>query len=177
MPTKQAVKKKSPTKNRLREGKKGRANLKLVQDGLSEPTVDELLNDLPEDFLQCRSYNNHLLSPLTTFRWGTDGECICRVSECASCGTRREDYHLPNGEKMDSRYDWPEGYIITGHGRIPTTQIMRILMSHIEIVDPKDLPSGVTERLSNKALMAIAETNERNQGKQSKRGGRKRASR
>lgn len=132
--------------------------LQAVESRFDEPTLDDLLRDLPDDFLQCRSYNKHNVKPLTVFAWGKDGDCICRVSKCSSCGCRIEDYYLPNGQKMDRQYVYPKNYLITGYGKVPTDLIMRILMSRTEIVKPEDVPNRITRHLSNKGLRTIRES-------------------
>lgn len=120
-----------------------------------EPTIEDIIKTLPDKFIQCRSYNKHNLKPLTIFHWGPDKEHYCRVSECSSCKARKEDYYLSDGTKMDSRMQYPEGYLITGYGKIPTDTIMRILLGRHEITDPSTLPTRITNRLSNKALSAV----------------------
>ena len=137
------------------QGKGRRRRLHSVRDQSIDPTLKELLDSLPPNFIQCRSYNKHNLKPIATFLWGKNRDCICRISECSSCKARKEDYYLPNMEKMDSRIEYPEGYLVTGYGRIPTSTIMKILMSHIEIKAPEELPASVTRRLSSKALAVL----------------------
>lgn len=120
------------------------------------PEVEELLELLPDKFLQCRSYNKHNLKPVTIFYWGPKGSNnYCRVSECSSCGARKEEYYYSDHTKMDTRMDYPDGYLVTGYGKIPTEMVMQILMGRHEIVNPEDLPPRVTKRLSNKGLTAV----------------------
>lgn len=145
MPSNKGVKRRTPL----------RAKTKVEAEDYKEPPVEDIINSLPEKFLLCRSYSKHNLKPLTIFHWGPEGQNFCRVSECSSCGARKEDYYLANGKKMDSRMDYPKGYLITGYGKIPTDVIMRILLGRHEIADPHALPSQITNRLTNKALAAV----------------------
>lgn len=88
--------------------------------------VNKALRDLPDRFLECRSYRYHSLERLRIFHWNDIvGKGMCRISRCVRCGTIREDYYSSKGVLVDRRYENPPGYSLRGLGHLPSHKVMQ----------------------------------------------------
>lgn len=92
------------------------------------------LKDLPDAYLECRSYRFHALIPKSLFHW-RDGNAkgICRSSVCTRCGTVRDDFYNSNGFLVDRIYNYPEDYQVPG-SRIYNNDVMKELFRRAENV-------------------------------------------
>lgn len=101
------------------------------------------LSELKDSHLECRSYHGHAFTSVGFFYWkSTKGKGICKVSKCSRCSTYREDYLFPDGSKMDSRYHYPDSYLMEAKDRPTTKDIRKEMLRRVEVIhaSPDDLP-------------------------------------
>jgi hypothetical protein len=92
--------------------------------------VNEALRQMPDKYLECRSYRYHALKKVRMFYWQDgSGQGVCRVSVCSRCGKQRDDYYSKRGELVDRRYTDPPGDGLSGYGHLTTDKVMRELFA------------------------------------------------
>jgi hypothetical protein len=79
-------------------------------------TVKQWAANLSERFLLCRELG-HNWKPLTA-RWDGPGGIFVRTLRCTRCRTERHQSLTRRGHVLQSNYTYPEGYTMTGLGRI-----------------------------------------------------------
>lgn len=78
--------------------------------------VAEFAADLEEDWLYCRTYQ-HNWKPWTA-SWSSELGCYEVSIRCNRCHTRRVQTMSDKGTVLSSHYEYPEGYLHAGMGRI-----------------------------------------------------------
>lgn len=101
-----------------------------VSERTRQSRIRAALAQLPDKFLECRSYRYHALKEVHKFYWN-DGnkKGVCRVSKCTRCETFRDDYYNAKGELVDRRYMTPDGYSLSGLGHLESAPVMREWLS------------------------------------------------
>lgn len=83
--------------------------------------VAEALSAIQDDFLDCRDIRH---SWLRQGFWSEGGQLKRRLS-CSRCTTTRTDtWSFDGRERVQSHYDYPDGYLLTGmHGHAKPTDV------------------------------------------------------
>lgn len=76
--------------------------------------VAEAARDMPDTYLECRDYA-HAWRPLSASRTPTG---FVRVRQCSRCHTERHEELSQHGGIVSSHYTYPDGYLLSGLGRI-----------------------------------------------------------
>lgn len=95
--------------------------------------VDKVVSGMSTEFLQCRDFN-HSWRPFTA-EWVADERSFRVQLRCARCKAKRIRYIGQNGQLISSHYEYVDGYLIKGLGRLTGTDrdylrlqsVMRIL--------------------------------------------------
>jgi hypothetical protein len=74
------------------------------------------ITDMPIDFVQCRDYG-HAWRPHNSV-WNQQERCYNTSQRCSRCKTIRERDIGQAGQLVRNRYDYRDGYIIAGMGRL-----------------------------------------------------------
>jgi hypothetical protein len=80
------------------------------------PDLDKLIENMPENHLQCRDFG-HSWRPHTA-TWDPKARCYVTQLRCSRCRTLRERIIDANGQQVTSHYDYPDGYLVHGLGRL-----------------------------------------------------------
>lgn len=101
-----------------------------------EPTPAVLIHDLATDHLQCRDFG-HSWRPYTA-RWDSKQRAYETQLRCSRCRTVRLRWIGPRGEQLESRYDYADGYLIKGIGRLTGTDRDALRLESVHRVLPQD---------------------------------------
>lgn len=102
----------------------------------------------PDTYLECREMR-HAMVRVGYFHWNDMGKrAICRVSICQRCGTVRDTFYRYDGTRMDSRYDYPDHYLLMGDGNVSMTDVVIESMRRLGVAADRD--SIVTPRPSRR---------------------------
>lgn len=82
----------------------------------STEKLQQSIEDIPEEFLLCRDLG-HAWAPHDVKISRKYGE-IHRVLQCRSCPTQRTQILEMDGSIKRSRYEYPEGYVLSGVGHL-----------------------------------------------------------
>lgn len=77
----------------------------------------EQVGSLPDDYLQCR-YPNHWWRRVRVSNTYVDRRRVVRIDFVCQCGAERKDILGANGDRISSGINYPDGYLIVGHGRV-----------------------------------------------------------
>ena len=78
--------------------------------------LEKFINTLELEHLQCRDFG-HSWRPFTA-RWMAEDRCYESQLRCGRCGTLRVRRLSRTGSQIGSHYDYPEGYVTKGMGRL-----------------------------------------------------------
>jgi hypothetical protein len=78
--------------------------------------LDTAIHGMTDAHLQCRDFS-HSWRPLTA-AWVPDKRVFETKLRCARCKTRRVRHIGSAGQLVSSHYEYPEGYVIKGMGRL-----------------------------------------------------------
>jgi hypothetical protein len=78
--------------------------------------LDTALHHLRTTYLQCRDFG-HSWRPYTAV-WDSDYNVYRTALRCTRCHTTRHRDINRRGEQLSNRYDYADGYIIKGSGRL-----------------------------------------------------------
>lgn len=104
--------------------------------------VDQTIHGMRSDFLQCRDFG-HSWRPFTA-RWDGSERAYETVLRCSRCKTRRVRWIAQNGEQVESHYDYADGYVITGMGRLTGTERNALRLESVRRVLPEDADDEAT---------------------------------
>lgn len=92
---------------------------------------------LPERFLICRDVN-HRWGAYQAWKEGTARNAgYTRVLKCGGCRTLRVDTLDSQGYKISTKYEYPEGYLHTGMGRMGQDSRAAIRLTGLETMAAK----------------------------------------
>lgn len=74
------------------------------------------VEDIPDEFLLCRDLG-HAWAPYDV-RVSRKAQEIHRILQCRTCPTQRTQILSLDGEIRRSKYDYPEGYVLSGVGHL-----------------------------------------------------------
>lgn len=98
--------------------------------------VENAIHDMPSTFLQCRDFN-HSWRPYTA-KWNAAERCYDVQLRCSRCKTIRERKLNANGAIISSNYDYPDGYLIKGMGRITGDERNALRLESVKRILPDD---------------------------------------
>ncbi len=101
------------------------------KDGNRPPSID----DIPDDYLLCRDLG-HAWAPHDVKVSRKAGE-IHRVLKCRNCPTERTQILSTSGFIVRSRYEYPEGYVLPGIGRLSSDD-----RAHIRVSSTQHMTAG-----------------------------------
>jgi hypothetical protein len=84
---------------------------------LKPSDVDAALDRLPAGALDCRAYG-HMFRPVDAWYVPRGRGAVMQRLRCAGCGSERRLALARDGDVTASRYDYPDGYLIKGMGRL-----------------------------------------------------------
>jgi hypothetical protein len=87
-----------------------------MTSGAGDFQLDTAIHAMADEHLQCRDFS-HSWRPLTA-AWLPDRRVFETKLRCARCKTRRVRHIGPAGQLVSSHYEYPEGYVIKGMGRL-----------------------------------------------------------
>ncbi len=88
----------------------------------------QVVDDMSTDFVQCRDWG-HSWEPYTA-RPAEHG-CFASVLRCKRCKNVRTRIIGPRGQVISSGYDYPDGYLVQGMGRLTGTDRDMLRLSSI----------------------------------------------
>ena len=91
--------------------------------------LDEYIAGLELEHLQCRDFSHSWRS--YTARWYAKERCYESILRCARCGTLRIRYLSKTGTQISSKYDYPEGYLLKGVGRLTGSDRDKIRLASV----------------------------------------------
>jgi hypothetical protein len=83
------------------------------------PNVDDLIDHMQLNHLQCRDFG-HAWRPWNA-TWSNEDRCYHAQLRCSRCKTVRVRLIGQNGALIDTHYDYPDGYLVKGMGRLTGT--------------------------------------------------------
>lgn len=96
------------------------------------------LKSKPDHYLECREMR-HAYTRIGYFHWNDKGmRAICRIGVCQRCGTVRLGYFYASGKLMDSRYEYPDHYLLIGDGKITQADVILESMRRVGIAADRD---------------------------------------
>lgn len=95
----------------------------------------DVVESLPDNFLQCREMR-HRWVPWSASWSATEG-CYRRVLHCDRCETDRISVLDEHGAVLFSHYDYADGYLVSGYGRVPGSADAYRLASVIRAIGPR----------------------------------------
>jgi len=99
-------------------------------------TTAQAIGQMRLDHLQCRDFG-HSWRPYTA-RWAEADKCYESVLRCQRCSTLRLRYLSSRGDLVSSRYDYADGYLIAGMGRLDGADRAQIRLESVLRVMPPD---------------------------------------
>lgn len=108
------------------------------------------LQTKPDSYLECRELR-HSMTRVGYFHWSDKGKrAICRVAVCTRCGTIRNSFLYASGKPMDTRYEYPDHYLLIGDGRVSHAEVVLESMRRVGISADRDsmVVSTPSRRLS-----------------------------
>jgi hypothetical protein len=78
--------------------------------------VEAAIHDMPDNYIQCRDFN-HSWRPFTA-SWDSKARCYETELRCTRCKTIKKRRMDSDGSILRSGYDYTDGYLIKGMGRI-----------------------------------------------------------
>jgi hypothetical protein len=78
--------------------------------------IEAAISVMPSTHVHCRDYG-HAWAPLTASAF-SDGKGYEQVLRCGRCDTRRKRQLNRYGEVITGGYDYSEGYLVAGLGRL-----------------------------------------------------------
>jgi hypothetical protein len=94
------------------------------------------IHDMPTTFLQCRDFS-HSWRPYTA-TWSPSENAYEVQIKCSRCKTVRHRFIGSRGELLESKYDYADGYLIKGMGRLNGTDRDEIRLQSVLRVLPDD---------------------------------------
>jgi len=120
----------------LREpSRRGRSHLQPVGEapkGTHEFDLAAAVKRMDLGFLQCRDFG-HSWRPFTA-RWMPQDNCYESQLQCQRCKTVRTRFLSRRGEQLSGGYDYAEGYLVKGMGRLTGTDRDSIRLASIQAV-------------------------------------------
>lgn len=98
--------------------------------------VDQTIHGMRSDFLQCRDFG-HSWRPYTA-RYSHEDKAFETILRCSRCRTKRIRWIARNGEQVAADYDYAEGYIIKGMGRLTGAERNALRLESVMRVLPDD---------------------------------------
>jgi hypothetical protein len=96
------------------------------------------LQTKPDHYLECREMR-HSFTRIGYFHWSDKGKrAICRVAVCQRCGVIRDTFFYASGKRMDSKYHYPDHYLLIGDGRISNADVVLESMRRVGISADRD---------------------------------------
>lgn len=94
------------------------AELRLIRhpEYATPDEVRDKANDMTEEALQCRTIG-HAWKPFTV-SWDRKSRSYDQILRCGTCPTERHVVLSEYGAVVSNSYRYPEGYLISGLGRI-----------------------------------------------------------
>lgn len=122
-----------PTEEQARKAraKKRLAERKPPTKPLTRNELETTISNYDETFLECRD----LRHPWAVVGYFRNGAGITRIMQCRRCPTKRFQTVSARGEILSNRYEYPDGYQIsgTGAGGVPNAEIRRVVFSRVSI--------------------------------------------
>ena len=93
------------------------------------------IDDIPDEFLLCRDLG-HAWAPHDVKISRKFGE-IHRILQCRSCPTQRTQILDMDGYAKRSRYEYPEGYVLRGVGRLSVAD-----RAHVRVISTNHMKAS-----------------------------------
>lgn len=100
------------------------------------PDLGVIVHELRTDYLQCRDFG-HSWRPYTA-RWDARENAYRTELRCSRCKTIRVRWIGPRGQQLDSRYDYSDGYLVKGIGRLTGSDRDALRLESVLRVLPED---------------------------------------
>jgi hypothetical protein len=117
-------------------GKKEPAAAELPPGRHPDFDVEGAIHDMPSSFIQCRDFN-HSWRPHTA-EWNADERCYRVTLKCTRCKSFRNRDIASDGEPLRTNYEYPDGYLIKGMGRITGAERNALRLESIRRVLPEN---------------------------------------
>lgn len=98
--------------------------------------VDQTISGMRDDHLQCRDFG-HSWRPYTA-RWSPEDRCYETQLRCQRCKTIRVRLIGQRGEQLSNHYDYADGYIVKGMGRLDGDERNRLRLESVQRIMPND---------------------------------------
>ena len=102
----------------------------------SDADVAQAISHMGLEFIQCRDFG-HSWRPYSA-RWVPSDNCYESQLRCARCKTIRSRFLSRTGSQLSGNYDYPEGYLTKGLGRLTGTDRDMIRLASVLAVLPAD---------------------------------------
>lgn len=89
--------------------------------------IEEAVAQMTPEFIACRDYG-HSWQPFTV-NWNPADRYYQQQLKCGRCRTLRTRFLGPHGERGGGRYEYAEGYVISGLGFLSTSDRDRIRLA------------------------------------------------
>jgi hypothetical protein len=90
--------------------------MKTMSPRAEDLDIDNAIHGMPSEFIQCRDFG-HLWRPRVA-TWIAEKDHYETELKCQRCKTVRLRYIGPRGELLKSGYDYSDGYVVKGMGRL-----------------------------------------------------------
>lgn len=98
--------------------------------------VESTVHGMDSNYLQCRDFG-HSWRPYTA-SWLPEQRCYETQLRCQRCKTLRVRFIGQRGELLRSNYDYTDGYIIKGMGRLTGTERDLVRLESVQRILPED---------------------------------------
>lgn len=92
--------------------------------------LDDAIDKLSTEHVQCRDFG-HSWRPRGAV-WIPRDNCFKQTFACARCTTERYRYLNSRGSILSASYDYPEGYQMTGHGFMTSSDRDRVRLASMK---------------------------------------------
>lgn len=106
------------------------------QTQTQRPDITTWARELRTDFLQCRDFG-HSWRPHTA-RWDNEAHAYRTQLRCSRCRTIRVRWIGRTGQQLGASYDYADGYMVKGVGRLTGTDRDALRLASVLRVLPED---------------------------------------
>lgn len=103
--------------------------------------LDNTIKGMRSDYLQCRDFG-HAWRPYTA-RWEESERAYESTLRCSRCKAKRVRLIDKRGHQVGSDYDYPDGYLITGMGRLTGDDRAALRLESVLRILPDDADEEV----------------------------------